>query len=103
MKVCLKHRHFGVHEFVREIEISGKFEDYLVREDEDKSRRVLDEQKILDALPKGFLPQGPEKILLTVFEGSWGTAISVPSLFRSWAKYFDSYVLTLIAKEKAEE
>lgn len=103
MKVCLRHRHFGVHKAVREVEISGKFEDYLIRDDKDKSHRVLDEQKILDALPKGFLPQDPEKILLTVSEGNLGMAISVPSLFRSWAKYFDAYVLDLIAKEKAEE
>lgn len=102
MKVYLRHRHLGVHKAVREIEIAGKFQDYLVQDNEDKTQRVLNEQKILSELPKDFLPRSPERILLMVSEGRLSTAISVPSFFRRWAKYFDAYTLDII-DEKDDE
>ncbi len=101
MRVYLNHRHYGVHKQQKETTIPGPSKDYLEfippEPNGDKQPNYkIQEQKIIDALPKGFLPCPPSKILVTVSEyecggtGQWNLDI-----FRPWGKYFDSFVIDL--------
>ena len=104
MKVRLNYRKDGCHAFIKECEIEGTFRRY------GKQKVVkghpfyipptftINEERLLDALPKDFLMSEPGKTLITVSEGSSGTGIDNLSIFRSWAKYFSSYSLELVKK-----
>jgi hypothetical protein len=101
MKIILNSRHHGVHSHVRETEIPGQFIDYA-RNGNPEGRRpwdeclAFDEDKLITALPDGFLPVPPDRILLTVGK-EWGsTGQSQLTRFRPWAKYFDAYVVELM-------
>lgn len=97
MKIELAHRRYGLHDLVGETEIPGEFGDYATpRPDEVRDEEyTIAEDKLLAAIPGGFLPVPPRQILLCTGDKDWSTGQSNLSLFRSWAKYFDAYVLTL--------
>jgi hypothetical protein len=95
MKVNLRYRSYGVHELVDSIDIDDNFSDYCTQTSEDNYK--IDEQKLIDNLPDGFLPVKPRNVLLTIGNdiGSTGQWINL-NLFRPWAKYFDCYVIELM-------
>jgi hypothetical protein len=97
VKVTLAHRHYGVHTTRAETEIPGVFGDYATpKPGADRDDFVIDEDKILAALPVGFLPVAPSRILLAVEDETGGTGQRGLARFRNWAKYFDAYCLNLI-------
>lgn len=102
MKIELTRRHYGAHEFISEAEIPGVLSDYAtlapmprIRSDE----YAIDEDMLLGALPGGFLPVHPKLCLLMVGDKDGATGQSGLSKFRSWAKYFDAYSLTIFKPE----
>lgn len=99
MKVKLAHRHYGIHTLVREAEIPGDLADYATLKPDDirTDEWAIDEDKLIAALPEGFLPPGTpvRLILLSVGDDDGGAGQSGLSRFRNWAKYFDAYCLTL--------
>lgn len=101
MKVELKHRHFGVHKAVREVEIAGEFTDYASAQDDVRDQYVIAEDKLLGALPEGFLPVPPRRVLLAVSDEHGGTGQVGLTKFLNWAKYFDAYCLNLVKAEPA--
>lgn len=102
MKVTLAHRHYGVHADRAETEIPGAFSDYATpKPDARRDDYVIDEDKLLAALPDEFLPVPPARILLAVVDKVGGTGQRGLTHFRDWAKYFDAYCLNLIADEGA--
>lgn len=93
MKIQLRHRHYGVHELIKEIEISGEFNDYC--EQINRQDYKIDEQKIIDNLPEDFLPVSPDNILVTIGDEKGSIGQIHLRLFKYWVKYFDSYVLDI--------
>ena len=56
----------------------------------------INEQLLLDNIPKDFLPDKPNQILLVVEDKSGnGTGQRGLKIFRNWSKYFDCYSLTI--------
>lgn len=97
MKITLAHRHYGVHRQVKETEIPGVFADYATpKPGADRDDFVIDEEKLLAALPPGFLLVETNRILLAVEDEVGGTGQRGLSLFKDWAKYFDAYCLNLV-------
>lgn len=96
MKVSLAHRRFGVHSEVRDAEVPGDFSDYASPKPDATRDYVIDEGKLIAALPDRFLPCPPSRILLAVSDDLGGTGQTGLSLFRDWAKYFDAYCLNLV-------
>lgn len=102
MKVTLAHRHYGVHENVAETEVPGEFSDYATpKPGATRDDYVIDEDKLLAALPEGFLPRQPSRILLAVEDETGGTGQRGLKRFRDWAKYFDAYCLNLVKDKGA--
>lgn len=93
MKVQLRHRHYGVHELIKEINIDGRFEDYC--DPKTNQDYIINEQKLIENLPQDFLPVPPNKILLSVSDDDGGIGQVDLNIFRTWAKYFDSYCIEL--------
>lgn len=95
-RIELAHRHLGYHNTHKECVV--QVEEPLVRQPGSNDVSV-DEERLLKALPKGFLPRGihVNKILLMTMDpnGCGGTAVRDPIQFRSWGKYFDAYSLTV--------
>lgn len=96
MKITLAHRHHGVHKNVNEVEIPGGFSDYATPKPGGHDDYVIDEERLLAALPDGFLPVPPTRILLAVEDEIGGTGQRGLTHFRDWAKYFDAYCLNLV-------
>jgi len=103
MKIGLTRRHYGLHELVKEAEIPGELDDYAtlltvsrIHPDE----YAVDEDKLLAALPKDFLPVPARRVLLMVGDEDGATGQSGLSKFRNWAKYFDAYALTIYKPEQ---
>jgi hypothetical protein len=96
VKITLAHRHYGVHRKVSETEIPGDFGDYATPKSGSRDDFTIDETRLLSALPDGFLPCPPARILLAVEDEIGGTGQRDLSLFRDWAKYFDAYCLNLV-------
>lgn len=104
VKIELCHRHYGVHSLVSETEIPGEFGGYatpLPPGNPHRDEYAIDEDKLLAAIPDGFLPVAARSVLLMVGDEDGSTALSGLSRFRPWAKYFDAYSLTI--KKPAEE
>jgi hypothetical protein len=104
MNVRLTVRHCGVHDLVDTAEVPGAFTDYATPAEPgnaDGDEWVIDEGKLLAALPGGFLPVPVSKVLLGTETEDGGTAISGLKQFRRWAKYFDAYMLWLREPEAA--
>jgi hypothetical protein len=98
VKIELDHRHYGIHSPVSEAEIPGEFADYATPRalpNADRDEYAVDEDRLLAALPDGFLPVGTRSVLLMVADEDGGTALSGLSRFRPWAKYFDAYTLNI--------
>lgn len=90
MFVTLRHRHYGVHKFIKEIEIPCNFDEVYLGEDN------INEQLLLDNIPKGWLRDKPNQILLMVEdELGNGTGQHNLKIFRNWSKYYDCYSLTI--------
>jgi len=101
MMIELTQRHFGVHNLVADAEIPGAFSDYATVVPAPANAAwsndwVVDEDKLIAALPDGFLPSEPGRVLLGVSEEDGGTAVGKCARFRSWAKYFDAHMLWLL-------
>lgn len=96
MKVELRHRHIGKHSFIKEYDLPGVYKDYLIERGNSDRNVVLDEEKIINNLPKNWLPVDPNKILLMTSDGRSGCAIVAPLVFRPWGKYFDCYSVEVI-------
>lgn len=89
MYIQLMHRHYGLHEPIRHTEIPCKFDDIYLSENH------INEEKLINNIPNGWLPTTPERILLTVADKYGSTGQYGLQRFRPWAKYFDSYVIEL--------
>lgn len=90
MKVILYKRRYGVHRFVKECEVPVSFNKVYIKED------VINEDLLLNLLPKNWLPVEPREILLTISDKEGcGTGQRGLNRFLPWAKYFDSYVIEL--------
>jgi hypothetical protein len=99
VKVRLTRRHYGVHNQVDETNVAGVFTDYATAAEPGNADRddwVIDEDKLLAALPEGFLPVAVSRVLLGTEDENGGTAISGTKQFRRWAKYFDAYMIWLV-------
>ena len=96
MKITLACRHYGLHRNVSETEIPGDFSDYATPKPNSHGDYVIDETRLVSALPGGFLPCPPNRVLLAVQDETGGTGQRGLSLFRDWAKYFDAYCLNLV-------
>ena len=93
MLIRLTHRVYGVHKSVAEAEIPGMLADYATpRAAGEPGDYDIDEQKLLGALPAGFLQSPPGTVLLGVDD----RAQDKLTLFRDWGKYFSAYMLWLI-------
>lgn len=99
MKVTLARRHHGVHEHVKEAEVPGDFAGYATPAGESGGDYAVSEDKLIAALPAGFLPVPPGRVLLVVADGNSGTGQAGLTRFRNWAKYFDSWVLDIVKSE----
>lgn len=89
MFIKLSHRHYGVHSFIKELEIPCKFNDVYIGEDN------INEKLLLEKIPDGWLPTDASKILLCVEDEKYSTGQRGLNKFRNWAKYFDAYVLDI--------
>ena len=99
MKIELCARHYGIHSFVKDAEIPGEFADYatpLPPGNPHRDEYAVNEDKLIAALPDGFLPRPARSVLLMVGDEDGGSGLSGLSRFRPWAKYFDAYSLTLV-------
>ena len=103
MKVQLHKRNYGRHSFMKECDIPGTFRSYgeAIKCNNwwEPGSFKVNEQKILDSLPKGFLPVDASKTLLMVAENKTMTGLNNLTIFRSWEKYFDTYSLALIKRK----
>jgi hypothetical protein len=97
MKIILRHRQFGKHTFDKETEVPGGFADYATPKPGSRPDEfVIDEDKLIAALPNGWLPVPPARVLLAVEDDLGGTGQVDLSRFLDWAKYFDAYCLNLV-------
>ena len=96
MYIQLMHRHYGIHSPVKRVEIPCGFEEVCQGENK------INEDKLLENIPDGWLPDRPENILITVAGVHCSIGQYGLKKFRSWAKYFDAYVLELWDKSPEE-
>lgn len=59
----------------------------------------IDENLLVNLIPRGWLPAEPREILLTVATAKGSTGLRRLTRFRPWARNFDCYVLELWAEE----
>lgn len=97
MKVTLAHRHYGIHRQVAETEIPGDFSDYATPDPQGRrDDYLIDEDKLIAALPDGFLRVPAPRTLLAVSDDLGGTGQRDLKRFKDWAKYFDADCLNLV-------
>lgn len=91
MYIQLMHRSCGISTPIKYIEIPCDFNNVYIGEDN------INEELLLNSIPEKWLPCKPSNILITVSNktGSCFTGQRGLEIFRSFAKYFDSYVLEL--------
>lgn len=93
-KVILFKRHAGVHTMIKEIEIEGARCRYARMKD-CNDNYIINEERLLKAIPDKWLPCSPDKIILAV-STKYGSSGQIGlSKFRNWAKYFDCYSIEL--------
>ena len=97
MGSCIEHtielarRHHGVHRVIGTCMV--RTPGSLVRW---KPEEAVLGRRLLELLPRGFLPEKPSRVLLMVGNGRGAaTAARDPVRFRRWGKYFDAYSLTV--------
>ena len=91
MYIQLMHRHYGVHEPIKHIEIPCEFSEVYLGDNN------INEDLLLKLIPENWLPTKPRNILLTVLaDNGIGTGQNDLDKFRPWAKYFDAYCLELL-------
>jgi hypothetical protein len=106
MRVVLRRRgQDGVHHFMKECEVPGpvsRYAHYVFDDRRGNFQPHVREDKLLKALPSGFLLTNHQQILLLVetpprAKNAWmyDNAVELPRRFASWAKYFSTYSLTL--------
>lgn len=89
MYIQLMHRHYGLHSPIKHIEIPCEFSEVYLGDDN------INEELLLESIPKDWLPTKIENILLAVADKYGSTGQRSLNKFRSWAKYFDAYCLEL--------
>lgn len=95
MYIQLMHRHYGIHSPVKRVEISCGFEEVC-------QGGKINEDILLKNIPDEWLPDKPGNILITIADEHGSTGQYKLKKFRSWAKYFDAYVLELWDKNPEE-
>lgn len=102
MKIELCWRHLGTITSQRTVSIPGTFTDYATELPGEGYRHyTIDEERLLSALPAGFLPVPPHRILITVTDDGTGTGQTGLTRFQDYAKYFDTWVLALVKSDPA--
>ena len=94
MYIQLMYRRYGVHRPIKHIEIPCNFSDIYMGEN------WINERLLLENIPEGWLPVPHSEILLTVADGNCSIGQLGLEVFKSWAKYFHSYVLELHEKPR---
>lgn len=106
MKVILLYRRDSIHEYQKDIDIPGQLKDYLEGMPEDfdgandsRYRGSFDshinEDKLIKAIPGGFLPHEPRQMLLTIGDKDGSTGQRDLKVFSNWGKWFNTYILEL--------
>lgn len=100
MKLRLFHRTYGLHSLIKTVEIPYTFRKYVKGTQRDGYKIM--EDRLLEHIPKDFLPVAPNLILLTVEDLSRGGSEGQRGLtkFRNWSKYYSCYCLELSRPEK---
>jgi len=96
--VVLRHRRYGMYNFCKEYDLPRNREAYFVLSmDEDGNcfYNTINEDKLLEDLPKDFLPAEPSAVLLLIETSDGVSVIRSPSKFRKYEKYFDAYALVI--------
>jgi len=96
MRIVLRTRHYGVHNFVKETNIVGTFDEYVKEKTNGIDEFEVNEELLLKNMPTDFLPTQSKNILLIIDNGKYGTGLCGVKEFRKWRKYFDSYALELV-------
>ena len=99
MKIILFHRHLGLHKLVKQIEIPCSSDEIISHQNDKIEPYAINEQKLINLIPEGFLPTSPRDCLIDVYEKTCSYGVGRLKLFRSWAKYFDAYSLCLVPDE----
>ena len=102
MRVTLYKRHYGVHSYVKKCYVKGKYTDYLEKlpsKPHDAADNFkVNEELLIQRLPKRFLLVEPSEVLLDVrTDKNGGSGQRGLTHFRNWCKYFDSYSIELKA------
>jgi hypothetical protein len=103
MTVQLFQRFADRHLHIKECVIEGAFKRYgNLKETKDWWRAgelEINEELLLAALPKGFLPVDASDVLVTVSEGNAATAVGDLKIFRSWVKTSGAYQINLVKRK----
>lgn len=97
LKCTLHHREFGRYHFIKEIYLPVNHK-HLIKPISTPGEREdfeVDEDFLLELLPEDFLPVKPKFCLLCVDDKTGGIGLINTKKFRSYAKYFHSYSLSL--------
>lgn len=95
MKVVLHRRHDTDHTKVREGEVKGPFEKYVISAPTVKEMSVR-EDLLIKQLPRHFLPVRPQLVLLMVSDSLQAYAIDNTKIFRRWDRSGDAFSIELI-------
>ena len=93
MYVRLLWRHNNVQRAVKGLWLPVRLDQAL------RSDGRIHEEMLLHMLPSGWLPEEPEKILLSLAHDQGSTGLRQLTRFRPWARHFDCYVLELWREE----
>lgn len=94
MKIELRYKHYSGSQLIKDIEIEGIFKDYCTYiKGQDYQ---INEQKLIDMLPKNFLPVKPQYIFLAIQDGSWSIGQINLNVFKPWVREFYAYMLDIV-------
>lgn len=92
MYIQLMRRSYGLHEPIKHLEIPCDFSDIYLGENN------INEDLLLEHIPEGWLQDKPSNVLITVANKNYTTGQYGLKKFKSWAKYFNAYVVELHRK-----
>ena len=93
MYIQLMRRSYGIHTPIKHLEIPCDFSDIYLGENN------INEDLLLEHIPKGWLQDKPSNVLITVANNNGSTTGQFKlKKFKSWAKYFNAYVVELHRK-----